>query len=194
MVISTTTINMKRIILAIVLFMSLSTYSQVYINGKKVAESGASDISIVNGDVYIDGKYIDELTESVEDPVEELEDEESVDPNLYQTENVDAYNKWYNSKGKMIIEKNNKKTKNTFLWIFGSLGAVTLFITLCFVYAEIKKRIQKKISQRVPSEKIQKLPKENKPKIPAPKWSSPLHHDMDLPEVSSPIKPRQTRL
>ena len=184
---------MKGIILAILLFMSFSAHSQVYINGKKVAESGASDISVVNGDVYIDGKSIDELTESVEDPIEDL-DEESVDPNLYQTENVDAYNKWYNSKGKTMIEKNNKKTKNIFLWIFGSLAAVTLFITLCFVYAEIKKRIKKKISQRVPSEKIQKLPKENKPKIPAPKWSSPLHHDMDLPEVSSPIKPRQTRL
>ena len=182
---------MKKIILAILLFMSCSIHSQVYINGKKVAESGASDISIVDGDVYIDGKSIDELTEEVNEP-EPVK--EKVDPNLYQTKNVDAYNKWYDTKGKYIMEEKRKKTKEIILWVIGSLGAVVMFVTLKFVYAEIKQRIKRKSSQKVYSGETQHIPKESKPKIPAPKWSSPLHHDMDLPEVSSPIKPRNTRL
>jgi hypothetical protein len=182
---------MKIIILAIVLFMSFNMHSQVYINGKKVAESGASDISIVNGDVYIDGKSIDELTEEVNEP-EPVK--EKVDPNLYQTKNVDAYNKWYNTKGKKIMEEKRENWKTAFIWVISCLGVVVMFVTLKFVFAEINQRIQKKRSQKIYSGETQHIPKETKPKIPAPKWSSPLHHDMDLPEVSSPIKNRQTRL
>jgi len=176
---------MKKIILAIVMFISLSTYSQVYINGKKVAESGASDISIVNGDVYIDGKSIDELTEDVEEP----QTDEVADPNLYETKNVDAYNKWYNSKGKKLMEKEKKETKEVFLWIIGSIGFILAFITLGFVVAEIRLRIKKRKSESNSFYTPERL-KPKKEYLPKPNWADPLHHDMSLPEVESPIKNR----
>jgi len=184
---------MKRIILAVMILLSFSMNSQVYINGKKVAESGSSDVSIVNGDVYIDGKSIDELTEEVNEPEPEPV-KEKVNPNLYQTKNVDVYNKWYNTKGKKIMEEKKENWKTAIIWVISCLGIVAMFVTLKFVFAEINQRIQKKRSQKIYSGETQHIPKEIKPKIPAPKWSSPLHHDMDLPEVSSPIKNRQTRL
>ena len=139
---------MKKLILAVVMFLSFSMNSQVYINGKKVAESGASDISIVNGDVYIDGKSINELTEDVEQ-TETNESEETQDPTLYETENVDAYNKWYNTKGKNMIMKEHEKTKKIFLYAIGSIGAVLVFITLGFVFAEIRKRIRDRRSRKI---------------------------------------------
>lgn len=177
---------MKKIILAIVMFISLSTYSQVYINGKKVAESGVSDISIINGDVYLDGKSIDELTEDVEQP----EAPATKDPNLYETENVDTYNNWYNTKGKKMIEERNKKTKNVFLWIAGILGGGILAITLGFVIAEIKLRIKKRKSQSVYFDNAEQKLKPKKEYPPKPNWSDTLPHNMSLPEVESPIKNR----
>jgi hypothetical protein len=139
---------MKRIIVTLVMFLSFTLNSQVYINGKKVAETGSNDISIVNGDVYIDGKSIDELTEDVEE-TETTESEETSDPTVYETENVDAYNKWYNAKGKKIMEKEKKETKKAFILIIGSIGAVLVFITLGFVFAEIRKRIRDRRSRKI---------------------------------------------
>jgi hypothetical protein len=160
--------------------------SQVYINGKKVAESGASDISIVNGDVYIDGKSIDELTEDVEEP----QTDEVADPNLYETKNVDAYNKWYNAKGKKMIMKEHEKTKKVFLWVLGSIGAVLVFISLGFVVAEIRLRIRNRREKRLKEIKPTTMPgHSNPPKPPAPKWPD-VHPNMTLPEVDSPIKNR----
>jgi len=180
---------MKRIILALVMFLSFSMNSQVYINGKKVAESGASDISIVNGDVYIDGKSIDELTEDVEQ-TETNESVKTPDPNLYETKNVDAYNKWYNAKGKKMIMKEHEKTKKVFLWVLGSIGAVLVFISLGFVAAEIRLRIRNRREKRLKEIKPTNMPgHSNPPKPPAPKWPD-VHPNMTLPEVDSPIKNR----
>jgi hypothetical protein len=186
---------MKKIILAIVMFISLSTYSQVYINGKKVAESGASDVSVINGEVYIDGQPIDQYTEEIAEEIEKWDGEQpeaepTKDPNLYETKNVDAYNKWYNVKGKKMIEERNKKTKNVFLWIAGILGGGILAITLGFVIAEIKLRIKKRKSQSVYFDNAEQRLKPKKEYPPKPNWSDTLSHDMSLPEVESPIKNR----
>ncbi len=170
------------------MFLSFTMNSQVYINGKKVAESGASDISIVNGDVYIDGKSIDELTEDVEQ-TEANESVETPDPNVYQTKNVDAYNKWYNTKGKKMIMERHEKTKKIFLWVLGSIGAGLVFITLGFVFAEIRSRIKKRKLQKDSFYTPERLKnkKEYKPVIPN---TLEAHPDMTLPEVISPIKNR----
>ena len=138
---------MKRIILTLVMFLSLTANSQVYVNGKKVAETGSNDISIVNGDVYVDGKSIDELTEDIEKesgselPQTDVSTEKP-EPNVYKSENVDAYNKWYNTKGRKMIKERNEKGKKACLWVLGSLGIGVLFVTLGFVFAEIRKRIR----------------------------------------------------
>ena len=139
---------MKKYILIATLFFSTIAYSQTYVNGKKVSnEATGVDVEVVNDEVYINGQPIDQYTEEISEEIEKWDGEQSEaepaeDDNLYQTNNVDAYNKWYNTKGKKMIEEKNKKTKNVFLWIVGILGTGVISVSLIFIIAEIRKRLE----------------------------------------------------
>lgn len=155
------------------LLLSFNYNSQVYVNGEKVADVGSEDIAIVNGEVYLDGKSIDELKEDV-NSVTNKEPVHKKETNVYRTKNVDAYNKWYNEKGKTIKEKKKKCMMVLFYIILGVAAFVILIVSIRFIIAELEYRSQNKST---------KLPEPSKYT-----FNQNPNSDSGLPEVKSPIK------
>ncbi len=166
-------------ILALFLLCFSVSYSQVYINGEKVSDNGSREISIVNGEVYVDGKSKNELKLSV------LEEESK---NIYRTKNVDAYNKWYNKVGKQMIEKRRKKKKAIIMGILAGIGTVLSLGIICFIIVTITRKLKSKSENKLNSS-VNKL-RSSSISLSKPLASKQIdtHSSTALPEISSPIK------